>query len=70
MKIYYEARETITGEETESELIRLDVTGKTEEERAAILAQMEAVMSGITCTYHKHTCGHDEGLSCTMEALE
>jgi len=66
MRVYLEAREQI---EQDGEFHRLDVTGKTAEEQAIILAKFKEFMAGIDCVFTRHACYHDTGGSCITETV-
>ena len=62
MKLYYEAQEILPENSTlQAEFIRTDVTDMTDFEQSAVLKTMRDVMSGINCTFQKHTCYHNGG---------
>jgi hypothetical protein len=63
MRTYLEARELAVGGQ-EAEFVRLDVTGKTQEEQDTILANLKDYMTGLTCSFAKHQCPHDTGGAC------
>ena len=68
--IFYEVLEVVLadGGQDMSEIAAVDVTGMSEQERAATLADLKALY-GTGCTYRKHSCNHDEHKDCTKEVL-
>ncbi len=68
MRIYFEALE-IVPKYQEAELIRADVTDKTEAERAVILADLKDVMTGKTYELKEHNHYHEEDKSCSTRPL-
>ena len=67
-RIYLEAIEQV-GANQEAEFVRLDVTGKTQAERDAILVSLKDYMTGITTVFTSHTCNHDIGQSCPSQVV-
>lgn len=68
MRTYLEALEIVAFGQ-DAEFVRLDVTSKTEAERAAILVALKDVMTGITCTFSRHDCRHDTYQLCAVEEV-
>jgi len=70
MKQYYEAIEILPEDSFEApEFIRIDVTDMTDKERVPVLQGIKDVMSGVKCKFSLHLCGHEDGESCSMEAI-
>ncbi|MEM0010795.1 MAG: hypothetical protein QW424_05350 [Candidatus Bathyarchaeia archaeon] len=69
MRIYLEAIEKTQGEEAaESDFIRIDVTDKDFE---TALRDLKSILNpNKQYIIRKHCCRHDEGGSCTVEAIE
>ena len=70
MIIFYEVVENIEvdGETIPNELAAVDVSGMGDAEKASVLADLKTLY-GESCIYQRHSCGHNEGLPCTMEVI-
>ena len=70
MKLYLEAKELRPiGDPILPEFVRVEVTDNTESERAAIFLALKDVMSGLSCTFTRHSCGHEDSGICNTEVV-
>ncbi len=70
MRVYYEAVEDNVPMGQDAEMVRVDVTDNTPEERADIKGAIADLMAGKAYHLQAHICFHDAGFPCALEALQ
>ncbi|MCW3140573.1 MAG: hypothetical protein N2V72_00110 [Methanophagales archaeon] len=72
MRIYYECFELLPegAAEEEPDFVRVDITDKTESEKAEILDAIKEQFEGKKHILRLHYCKHDEHKPCEVEVIE
>ena len=72
MRLYYEGIEVLPEDTTEEEpdFVRVDITDKTESEKAEILDAIKEQFEGKKYMLQLHFCKHEEYKPCVVEVIE
>ena len=72
MRLYYECIEVLPEDTTEEEpdFVRIDITDKSEDERAEILDVIKEQFKGKKYMLRLHKCRHDENKPCEARVIE
>ena len=71
MRLYYECTEVLPEDSMEEpDFVRMDITDKSEDERAEILDAIKEQFDGKKYMLQLHYCRHDEYKPCVVEVIE
>jgi len=71
MRVYYECFEALPEDTTEEpDFVRMDITDKSEDERAEILDAIKEQFESKKYMLRLHYCKHEEYKPCEVEVIE